>query len=236
MISRNRKRVGRERSSPPAGLSGRRRKIDGLAKRPRSILSLPPAFPRVCRGGRLGERLHCLHRAGNDIRLWRMRRRRVGEAGELAGQSSSPAEQAGRGRRYVDWRRAEQIQNARSRTRTTRTMLTMKRRFAARLIDAPATKRHHTGILHRCLEAVPHHCSMPPGPKSCIIMHNNASLGCGSRSLRGKGENPASLASGSRCLRRMPCILAGRIRRARRKCCDDNDLRRMLICRNNNGV
>ena len=51
------------------------------------------------------------------IRHRRMRRPGVGRAGELAGQSSSPAEQAGRGRRRIRQRRAAKIRNARSRTR-----------------------------------------------------------------------------------------------------------------------
>ena len=101
---------------------------------------------------------------------------------------------------------------------------------------------HNRRILARCeavptrFESVPRHCWTRFGPKSCIIMHNPASLASGSHCLRGKGKNHASLASGSHCLREVPCILAGRIGRARRKCCDDNHLRRMLICRNNNGV
>ena len=40
-------------------------------------------------------------------------------------------------------------------------------------------------------------CSTLFCTESCIILHNPASLGCGSHCLRGDDENPASLASGS---------------------------------------
>ena len=98
--------------------------------------------------------------------------------------------------------------------------VTMRRRFGACIIDA----RWHAAKAFR------HLSSMFAGAKSCIIMHENASLGCGSHSLRGNPENHASLASDSHCLREMPCILEGRIGGARRKCRDDNDLRSIVIC------
>ncbi len=139
---RNRERVGEGGQAPPCQPARRSQNEGGACPAGGEVRSeksnqprpapLPPAFPRVCRGGRLGERLHCLHRAGNDIRLWRMRRPQVGEAGELAGQSSSPAEQAGRGRRCVDWRRSFGA----GRFAEANEVVTMTRRFRACIIDA----------------------------------------------------------------------------------------------------
>ncbi len=79
-------------------------------------------------------------------------------------------------------------------------------------------------------------CSTLFCPESCIILHNPASLGCGSHCLRGDDENPACLGSGSHCLRRMPCILENCFGRVARKWWNGNGLGRGFICRNNNGV
>jgi hypothetical protein len=116
---------------------------------------------------------------------------------------------------------AGKIRNAR-----TRTIVTVRRRLEAHIIDAPCPDA----------KGFRHASSMLEGAQSFMKMHENASLGCGSHCLRGKGENHASLASGSHCLREIPCILAGRIGRARCKCLSDSDLRKIFKCRNHNGV
>ena len=80
------------------------------------------------------------------------------------------------------------------------------------LLESIGCIRHFCRLLvHTSYVAMPLRdgCSTRPGPKSCIIMHDPASLGCGSHCLRGNPENPASLASGSHCLRKVPCILGG---------------------------
>jgi len=64
-------------------------------------------------------------------------------------------------------------------------------RAAASALKAPKVLEGGRARSLRC------RCSTLFCTESCIILHNPASLGCGSHCLRGDDENPASLGSGS---------------------------------------